>query len=221
MKARHLVLCGLVWLVTDTHAVRADLTAFWRNNPITAVAITNDPTLTTMQSWSLMGTNTTGLFHQAGLRAVLPAGSTFYRHPNGGEYRPTFAQQVANPALTFHTYVTDPTQSFQSNGGAPAIPGGFPELQPLSFGGPFDDIPGTFSVSWFDIKGPTLHPPGTYELARLTFPRGVFPAVHQESLVRYLGPEQMVLIPRNIPDPDVAGLTLSTALLLGLCRLRR
>lgn len=200
---------------------QADLTAFWQNNPITPQAVSNDPTLANMQSWSVMITNTDGLWSSAGLRAVLPPGNSFYRNLNGGLFRPSVAQQSANPALTFHTYITDPTQSPNSpTAGAPAILGGFPDLgTKVSFGGPSDPIPGTFSVAWGDPMGPSIHPPGTFEIARLTFPISVFPGVDPRSQTSQVNPGQTVLIPTTIPEPCGFGLSASAA--AALTRRRR
>jgi hypothetical protein len=198
-------------------AARADLTAFWRHNPITPEAIADDPVLAGMQSWSVMVTNTDGLFASAGLRAVLPPSSTFYRNINAGNFRPTAAQQLQHPALTFHTYVTAPDETNV------IIVGGFPQpLPPASFGGPFDPIPGTFSVSWGDPIGLPTYGPGTYELARLTFSVTLLPTIHAESNALYFSPtQQTVLIPVNLPESEAVVLTLGTSSLLIRSRRRQ
>src|SRR5688572_17257780 len=109
---------------------RAALTAFWRNNPITPQAIADDPTLASMQSWSVMVSNTEGMWTSAGLRATLPHPTRFYRNPIGGPSRPSTAEQAAHPALTFHTYVTQPIQA--PNGlSPPTVLGGFPDAKKL------------------------------------------------------------------------------------------
>jgi hypothetical protein len=119
-------------------------------------------------------------------------------------FRPTFSQQTASPALAFHTYLTDPTQSPVNGAGAPAILGGFPELgEQYSLGGASDPLPGTFAVAWGDPQGPPFHSPGMYEIARLTFPAGVMPTVHPESHTSQVSPDRTVLIPVNIPEPVV------------------
>ena len=100
-----IVLCG--GLVVCSTA-RADLTAFWRNNPITPQAIADDPALAGMQSWSVMVANTEGSFRLAGLRAVLPEGHNFYRNPLGENTRPSSLLIGLHPALEFDTYITSP-----------------------------------------------------------------------------------------------------------------
>jgi len=178
---------------------RGAVTAFWRANAITAQAIANDPALAGMQSWSVMVTNTQSDFISAGARAVLPAGSTFYRHPLGGIVRPTQAQIAANPALEFHTYVTSPQQAVGRS--EPSWLGGFPDGQPHSMGGASDPIPGTFSLSWGQPQAVVWNiPPGTYEVMRATFPIGVLPQVHPQSVAYYLLPEEGALFPQ-IPEP--------------------
>jgi hypothetical protein len=67
------VLCG---------SARGSITAFWQQVTITPAAITNDPALANMQCWDLM-TTTTGNWASAGVEAILPAGSFFYKHPLG------------------------------------------------------------------------------------------------------------------------------------------
>lgn len=195
MTPRHAIVCLMVLTGLAAHSVRADLTAFWRNNPITTQAIFNDPTLAGMQSWSVMITNTSGFWVSAGLRAALPTGNNFYRNPLGGDFRPSASLINANPALAFHTYVTEP-RTFNSG---LAVLGGFPEGQQVSFGGPLDAIPGTFSVAWGDVFGKP-HPAGTFEIARLTFPTGMLPIVHPQSQTRTAVPDQMAFIP-SIPEP--------------------
>ena len=202
-----------VLLATLSASVRADLTAFWRHNPITPQAIADDPALAGMQSWSAMITNTDGLWASAGLRAVLPAGLRFYRHPTGGLFRPTISQQNTNPALAFHTYLTDPTQSLVTGSGAPVILGGFPELgEQYSLGGASDAIPGTLAVAWGDPQGPPIHSPATYEIARLTFTLGVVPEIHAQSQTSQVSPDQTVPIPTVIPEPTLLVATAPLAL---------
>jgi hypothetical protein len=197
-----------VLLAALSASVRADLTAFWRHNPITPEAIADDPMLAGMQSWSVMAATDDGLWLSAGLRATLAPDVHFYRNLNGGSFRPSVAQQAAHPALAFHTYVTIPVQL----GGLPVILGGYPDTSGQhSFGGLFDSIPGTFAVLWADAAGPSIHPPGTYEIARLTFPFGILPEIHPQSQASQVGPKQTVPIPTTVPEP--AALTLATALL--------
>lgn len=212
MKSRNFLLVVLLLFLIAAPAARADTSAFWRSNPITPAAIANDPTLASKQSWSVMVTITSGFWISAGLRATLPAGNTFYRHPLGGFSRPGVTAISANPALEFHTYVTHPRQTPSGSGG-PAIFGGFPDIKSeVSFGGAFDEIPGTFSVAWGDPIGvhPTL---GTYEIARLTFPSGVLPVVIPESFTASVNPHQVVRIPTTIPEPAALGMIAVIALL--------
>lgn len=220
MNARRTVVCGLVWIVAIARAAQADLTAFWQNNSVTPQAIADDPALASMQSWSVMVTNTDGFFASAGLRAVLPVGNNFYRNPLGGDTRPGAAAMVGHPALVFHTYVTAPRQS-PSGLNYPVILGGFPQGEQLSFGGQLDSIPGTFSVSWGDID-PNSWPPATYEIVRLTFANDVLPTIHPQSVTFYVHPSQSVLLPIVIPEPATSCVVLVAApCWLGLCRLRR
>jgi|SRR5688572_25929859 len=196
---------------------RAELTAFWRNNPITPAAIADDPTLAAMQSWSVMVANTEGMWGATGLRAMLPTTEVFYRNTSGNNTRPSAAQIAGHPALAFHTYIT----SVHDLGGglnSPTILGPFPENQPpVSFGGPADAIPGTFSVTWGDPFG-RLHAPGAYEYARLTFPAGMLPTIHPQSLALYYNPQQTVLIPTSIPEPVFSGLAVAGVCVVPLGR---
>ena len=198
MSQRGIVLAWVFLASAIASSARAELTAFWRNNPITPEAIGDDPALGGMQSWSVMVTNTNGLFASAGLRATLPPENRFYRNQHGGAFRPTPPQVTEHPALTFHTYVTAPRQT----GGLLAVFGGFPDVaSQASFGGPLDLVPGTFAVSWGDAD-PNSWPPGTYEIARLTFPVGVHPLVHPQSVTYYIAPDQNTLLPTVIPEPS-------------------
>lgn len=203
MTRRIIAVVGTCIVLGVCLRVRAELTAFWQNNPITPQAITDDPTLANMQSWSVITTNTEGFFATAGLRAVLPSAGTFYRHRDGGDFRPTIAQQNTHPALAFHTYVTQPAHNPITGIAPPSILGGFPFGEQLSFGGSLDGIPGTFSVAWGDPSGHT-HPAGVFEIARITFPTGILPTIHPESQVSYTPPVQTTLIPTSIPEPAVA-----------------
>ena len=206
-------------------AARAGNIVFWRHNPITPQAIASDPALAGMQSWSLVTTYTEGDFAAAGLRATLPSGSVFYRHPQGGYSRPSLVQQSAIPALEFHTYVTQPRQSINTGQSPPTILGGFPETDPpspASLGGTLDTLPGTFSVIWGNPQPSQGPPPGTYELARLTFPPGVLPAVHPESLVALILPDRILPIPATVPEPTALGmLIVAMSSLVPCCRTRR
>jgi hypothetical protein len=85
----------------------ASLDAFWRNNPITPAAISNDPLLATMQSWSLMVTYDTGNWSLASVRVTLSPGNVFYQHPLGTNLAVNPNLFPFFPALEFDTYVTD------------------------------------------------------------------------------------------------------------------
>lgn len=213
MSARSVFALFLLTLLGAVSTADAALTASWRANAITATAISNDPMLAIMQSWSLVATNTTGYFQAVGLRAVLPQGQYFYRHPLGGSVRPTQAAINANPALAFHTYMTSQQQVSGQSIGGPAIFGGFPETEPLSFGGPFDAIPGTFSASWGHPKAIVWNiPPGSYEVMRATFPLGVLPTIHPQSIIVYI--QESTSVPTTIPEPGALGLLVSGLILM-------
>jgi hypothetical protein len=190
----------------------AALSAFWQNNPISAAAISNDPLLASMQSWSLMVTHTDGDWASAGLRATLPAGRTFYQHSLGGNTKPNPAFVSLFAGLAYDTYVTSPLDTGTS--GAPAIIGGHPASPTSDFGG----TTGVFSVSWGDTS---TNQPGTYEIARLTFPQDVLPTIFREgnppslpntSNTSQVNPDATVFIP-DIPEPASLGLVAAAGLL--------
>jgi hypothetical protein len=196
---------------------RADLTAFWRNNPITPQAIANDPTLAGMQSWSVMVTHTDSYWHFAGARLTLPAGSTFYRRPFGGNFLPSASAIAADPALAFHTYLTTPHHIVGNH--TPAILTGLPLKEPVSLGGPSDPLPGVVSAIWGHpeaVNHPT--PVGTYEVLRATFPNGVLPDVHPGSFIMTRNPDQTVRR-ASIPEPSAAAVMLGWG--MGLILRRR
>jgi len=215
MSQRGIVLAWVFLASAIAGSARGELTAFWRNNPITPEAIADDPVLAGMQSWSLMASNTDGWWASSGLRAVLPSGYTFYRNSQGGSFHPTAPQVSAHPAVEFHTYVTSPHN--QGGANAPVLLGPFPQnMPPQSFGGSSDALPGTFSVAWADPVG-HKHVPGTFEIVRLTYPATLSPTVHPTSSVDYVNPEQTVLVPTTIPECHC----LAAALGVLLIRLRR
>lgn len=210
MNARHRILCSLVLFFAAAGAAQADLTAFWQHNPITPQAISNDPSLANMQSWSVMITHTNGYWTSAGARLTLPAGFNFYRNPFGGSTRPSLAAINANPALEFHTYITSPHQIFGNH--SPSVINGFPDGT-VSFGGPLDSIPGIFSVSWGHPEATNWPTPvGTYEIMRGTFPMGVLPTLHAQSRTSVVVPDQTAFIP-SIPEPPILGLAVAAAAL--------
>ena len=78
---------------------------------------------------------------------------------------------------------------------------------------------GLFSASWFNL---TVDAPGTYEIARLTFPNGVLPQILWEgnpptlpnsSHTSQVNPSQSVIIPDPIPEPASLGLFAAVGLL--------
>ena len=140
------------------------------------------------------------LLVSAGVRLTLPTESFFYRNPLGADVRPSPTAIAAHPALAFHTSVTSPHHAFVSR--SPSILGSFPENDPpTSFGGAFDRVHGTFSVSWGHPEAVTYPTPvGTYEILRMTFPVEVLPVVHSQSQTWTIAPDQMANIP-SIPEP--------------------
>ena len=196
------LLIVVLTFVAAAQTARAELVAFWRHNPITAQAIAADPQLAGMQSWSLMTTIDTGRWASVGLRASLPQGLHFYNVPTslgGGHFHPTAPAIALHPALEYDTYVSAPRNQTGSN--APALLGPFPENEPpMSFGGPSDPVPGRFSVAWGDPIGQS-HPLGTFELARWTLPSDALPTIHPASVIWYVIPDRMVLVPTTLPEP--------------------
>jgi hypothetical protein len=212
MMMRLVKLCLAVLAVCGVATTaNAAITATWVQNPISAAAVTNDPVLANMQSWSLRVT-TDGNWASAGLEVQLPAGLTFYQNAFGGNTKPSPALVAAFPALAFDTYVTGPGDT--GTGGAPAILGFFPEA-PGS--GDFGGTTGRFSVSWGDLVN---DPPGNYEIARLTFPSSVnvsgpgYP-VTPSSNTSQVAPDSTVLIPNvgPVPEPTSLGLLAFAGLL--------
>jgi hypothetical protein len=134
------------------------------------------------QSWDLVVT-TDGDWASAGLAATLPNGLTFYKHPRGERTKPSPALVSLFPALAYTTYVTAPADTGTT--GAPAVLGGFPEGQPLSMSG------NHLAVSWGDLVPDA---PGTYPIARLTFPHGVLPSIHPQSTTSQVNPASEVTI---------------------------
>ena len=209
-----LVVIATALVTPPAHAVH---TAFWVPRPISAAAVADDPALTSMQSFSLMVNYDVGRWASAGVRATLPAGNHFYQHPQGGDTVPNPTLVELFPGLAFDTYVTAPDQVFTVVlGGYPASP------PPASFGGPNDPIPGTFSVSWGRSMGGTPIT-GTFEIARLTFPIGVFPHIQQgppetsQSISYTVVPDQKAFV-GQVPEPAGAA---ALALCAAVATLRR
>ena len=208
------LLCLVPLLFSPAHGA---LSVFWRHNPITPQALANDPTLAGMQSWSVMVTHTNGYWHFAGARLTLPAGSTFYRSPLGGLFRPSDSQIAANPSLEFHTYLTTPHHIFGNH--IPSILTGFPLKTPVSLGGSADPLPGVISAIWGHpeaVNHPT--PVGTYEIMRATFPASVMPVALPASYTVTILPDQLVQIP-DIPEPSGLGFIIGLLFALS-CRFR-
>ena len=215
-------LAGAALVATDASAA---LTAQWVRNTITPAALAAEPQLASMQSWSLRVTNTDGHWASAGLRAQLPAGNVFYNTPptrGGGDTHPNPAFFAVFPDVEFDTYVSSARNQLGAN--APAILGAFPENDPpQSFGGSTDPVPGRFSVAWGDPQATSGPGPGTYEVARLTFPTAVNPGdivvninnVGQGgnwSRTSQVSPDQTIEIP-DIPEPASLGLVAAAGLL--------
>ena len=192
----------------------AALTAAWVPVTISQAAITADPTLATMQSWSLRSTNTDGHWASAGMRATLPAGGVFYQTPatrGGGDSHPNPAFFAVFPEVEFDTYISSARN--QAGANAPAVLGAYPENDPpQSFGGATDAVPGRFSVSWGDPQATSGPVPGTYEIARLTFPQGMIPTILATSQSSQVAPDQTINIP-PIPEPASLGLLAAAGLL--------
>lgn len=163
-----------------------------------------------MQTWDLTIT-TDGDWASAGLRATMPPGLFFWQHFLGGTTGPQYGPALF-PALEFDTFAADPAWY----SGAPAVLGGFPENQPPpSDGGPSSAVPGVFSMSWGNLA---TDAPGTYRVARLTFPQGVLPTIHPLSNTSSVNPDSNTIIPQ-IPEPVTIGIV--TAMLMLTHRLPR
>jgi hypothetical protein len=184
----------------------ASITAFWRQNTITPAAISADPALANMQSWSLM-TTTTGNWIGAGMSVFLfpqGVGHVYYNPAQGINTRPSSATVAAFPNVEFDTYVSSPGD--QGGGvGAPAILGGHYGSPVADFGG----ITGLFDVAWGDL---TADPPGTFEIARLTFPSNSIASVSPGGGTAQSTPDSTATIP-TIPEPSAGGVFVVAGLL--------
>ncbi len=195
-------------LCVPAHAV---ITAFWQRTTITPQAIANDPQLAGMQCWDLVVT-TTGNWLAAGMHADLPQGRTFYKHPLGGFTEPDPALFVSSPALEFTTYATSPSDNGTNH--STIILGGHPQGSPPSLGDPSSPIPGRFGLAWGNLL---TDPPGTHQIARLTFPIGVIADVIQfgptePSATSQSNPDSTTIIP-DIPEPGILVLLASLGFL--------
>ncbi len=188
---------AILWLAIASPAL-AQITAFWQQVPITPQATANDPQLASMQCWDLM-TTTSGDWHLAGMRAALPAGSLFYRHQMGAFRKPP--PVPGSPALAFTTYVSSPHEDGANNN--TLLLGGWLN-EPMSLGDATSPNPGTFSISWGDQF---VDLSGTYQIARLTFPKGLLPDIDNSSppvtnisFTAQVSPDFTTEIP-DIPEP--------------------
>jgi hypothetical protein len=203
MSYRNIVILALVPGISVCFRADAAITAFWVpvasgdgsvGSMYPAAAITDDPALLGMQTWDLQ-VSLDGNWTSAGMRATL-ANGTFYNHPQGGPVRPLIVSTLVYPALQFDTFVTAPTD-VGVGAGSPMILGGFPSGEPLSIGG------SVISVSWADVFPEA---PGSYPIARLTFPLGTIPDIltidqnPEFSRTSQVMPDSTTAIP-EIPEP--------------------
>lgn len=199
-------------------AAHAQITARWEQVPITPAAVASDPALSGMQTWDLIVT-TTGNWASAGIVAFLPESSAFYNPSQGGWTRPSPATVEAFPHVAFDTYVSSPADT--GTAGAPSLLGGMIDAYPMSLGGSGTAYPRVVNIAWGDLR---LDGPGTYPIARWTFPLGVFPNVingddtqsGNGSRTSQVSPDSTTEIP-DIPEP-AAAFVLPAAMLLGRCR---
>jgi hypothetical protein len=205
------VLIVILWMgLVSSSPAGAAITASWQQVTITPQAISNDPALANMQSWDLMVT-TTGNWSTAALRAWLLPGSFYYKHPMGGFKKPSPAAIAAFPALEFTPYVNTPNDNGLNNSNT-FIVGGF-KGEPASIGDLTSPLPGIFSVSWADMFADL---PGTYQIARLTFPNSLLPHIADNNpapRTTQITPDALALIP-DIPEPTSIGLVATAALLV-------
>jgi hypothetical protein len=176
-------------------SARASITAFWQPVTITPAAISNDTTLANMQCWDLMVT-TTGNWNAAGMGVVLPTGLVFYKHPLVEFIRPDPALFGSSPALEFSTYVSCPSETGTNH--TTVVLSAFPQ----GFNPHLGDLNGRFSMVWADVVNDL---PGTYAIARLTFPAGVLAQILHPpgtfSETAQIDPDAIAIIP-DIPEPS-------------------
>ncbi len=192
------ILGAWISLCLPAHAV---ITAFWQQTTITPQAIANDPVLANMQCWDLIAT-TTGDWASGFMRATLPSGLTFYKHPLGGLTRPDPAVVASSQALGFTTFASSPSDNGTNN--STFVVGGHPQSHPVSIGDATAPTPGTFSMGWSDF---VVDPPDTYQIARLTFPIGAVPDVlnvgtPDPSTTSQVNPDSTTIIP-DVPEPTL------------------
>src|SRR5262245_59752309 len=91
---------GFLAMLIATHCTaHSALAAFCTPNTITPFAISNEPILATMQSWSLRVSYTDGDWTGAEMRATLPDPATqrYYKHALGGFTKPNPANFINFP----------------------------------------------------------------------------------------------------------------------------
>ena len=213
MSVTRTMSCAVLVCTLVSALAHAELSAHWHFNPITAAAIAADSQLAGMQSWSLIVTHTSGHWASAGVRAKLSGGLTYYHTPparGGGNAHPTPAMIANFPELEFDTYVSSSRN--QQGANPPALLGAYVLSGPPSLGGPEDDIPGEFSVSWGDIHATSGPGPGTYEILRLTFPQGVLPNFVPLGQATQINPDITVTVPA-IPEPGAPNLLVAASVI--------
>ena len=211
-RSQRFIVCVVAVVAACAAGARGAISWYFTPVPISAAAIAQDPALAGMESYDI-GVLTDGDWASAGMRMVMHAGQNFYNHAFGGNTKPSPALVAAFAGLAFDTYVSGPGDTGAA--GAPAILGGFPEGNPVSMTG------NQLSVSWGDLVPDA---PGTYQIARLTFPQGVLPdilnnnpqTVPNPSRTSQVTPDSTVFIP-DIPEPTTLGLV-AAAGLIGLRR---
>jgi hypothetical protein len=206
---RSMLVAAVLTALGLTSRAAAQITAFWQRATITPAAIAEVPALANMQSWDLLAT-TSGNWLSARMAARLPAGVTFYKHPLGGLTRPDPSMFNSSPALQFTTYASAANDTGTNH--TTLVLGSFLfNADPASIGDATSPLPGVFDMMWGN--SPPTAPPGTYQIARLTFPQGVLPEVIGLSATTQLNPEADALIPQ-IPEPNLVSLLGAIALVL-------
>jgi hypothetical protein len=192
-----------------TSRATAQITAFWHRASISPAAIAEEPALANMQSWDLFAT-TSGNWLSARMAARLPAGVTYYKHPLGGLTRPDPSMFNSSPALQFTTYASAANDTGTNH--TTLVLGSFLfNADPASIGDATSPLPGVFDMMWGN--SPPTAPPGTYQIARLTFAQGVLPEVLGSSATTQLNREADTFIPQ-IPEPNLGRLGGAIALVL-------
>ena len=199
---RSMLVAAVLTALGLTSRAAAEITAFWQRATITPAAISEEPALANMQTWDLLAT-TTGNWQSAGLWAQLPASSTYYKHPLAALTRPDPALFGSSPAVEFTTFVSAANDNGTNH--TTVVLGAHVIGPPPSLGDPSSPIPGLFTIDWGN--SPATAPAGTYQIARLTFPQGVFPMIPilSYSFTQQVNPDANVLIPA-IPEAQLCGL---------------